>query len=561
MHLFLAAIPIVGLVLAMTVRLPRLRLPLRAHVALPAAAAAALAVQAITAGGGAALLSARIIEGLLTSLLPLSIVFGAIVLFQTLRVSGALESLTLWLARSAPDPVMRVVLIAWSFSYLVEGLSGFGTPAALAAPLLVGMGFPAIRAAAACLVMNTVPVVFGAVGMPIWFGLEPTGLSDESFADLRIDAAMLQCAVAPVIVAFGLSLLFAWRDLARRWLPIGVVVVFTVGSSAAVALVSTEFPSIVGGAVGLAVAFVVGRWVGRTPGAGGESADRPAARVSIRRAVFPLVLAVALLAATRIEALGLKALLSAESPSASLDLGPLGAVSVSAALVARVDSILGTPVSWAMPVLYVPFIVPFLVVSLVSAPVLGVPAARLAGVWVASARGLLLPAVALAGALVFVKLMAHGDDAAPVIVVGRALADAVGAIHEPLWLVGSPLVGALGSFFSGSATISNLTFGVVQSEVAEGLGLSRTRVLALQSIGAALGNMACLHNIVAVSAVLGLATHSPSSVQKIGAERPGSASPDDPVSSILRLTLPALLAAVLAAVAAAAVLPVAQASG
>lgn len=544
----------------MTVRLPRVGLPLPAAIALPGTAGAALLLQMLWVSGGGVMLAARVIEGLLTSLMPLAIVFGALVLFRVLLVSGAMGVITAHLERSAPDPVMRVLLIAWSFSYLVEGLSGFGTPAALAAPLLVGMGFPAVRAAAACLVMNTVPVVFGAVGTPIWFGLGELGLGDAELRSVRVGGAALQCTVAPVVVASGLAMLFPWSALRARAFPIAVVVACTVGPSLLVAWVSAEFPSIVGGTVGLIAAFAVGRTVRRKagpvavkhigqvaaapPGSLAATGGRP---LPLWRAAFPLIATVALLAITRIEPLGVRELLNASSPAVSLDLGPLGVGVVSAALVVGLEDILGTGLSWRMPVLYVPFVIPFLLVSLVSAPLLGMSIRRTAGVLGGSARSLGIPMVALAGALVFVKLMMHGGDSAPVVLIGRALADGVGAVHGSLWLLGAPMVGALGSFFSGSATVSNLTFGAVQAEIAGQLGLDTARILALQAMGAAIGNMVCVHNLVAVSAVLGLTarrsgprTDEPGAVAQAGTQ-------DDPIAAMLRLNAAPLITAIAAA--------------
>ena len=73
-----------------------------------------------------------------------------------------------------------------------------------------------------------------------------------------------------------------------------------------------------------------------------------------------------------------------------------------------------------------------------------------------------------------------------------------------LWIYFAAFLGALGSFFSGSNTISNLTFGGIQISIAEDIGVSPTTILALQSAGGALGSMIAIHNIVAVCAVLGL---------------------------------------------------------
>jgi lactate permease len=85
-------------------------------------------------------------------------------------------------------------------------------------------------------------------------------------------------------------------------------------------------------------------------------------------------------------------------------------------------------------------------------------------------------------------------------VIGRTFATITGKS----WPFFSPVLGALGAFFAGSATISNLTFAGVQDSIARTLGFDRTSILALQSIGAAMGNMVAIGNIVAVSSILGL---------------------------------------------------------
>jgi lactate permease len=72
------------------------------------------------------------------------------------------------------------------------------------------------------------------------------------------------------------------------------------------------------------------------------------------------------------------------------------------------------------------------------------------------------------------------------------------------WAYFAAYLGALGAFFSGSATISNLTFGGIQDSIAAELKLDRTVILSMQSVGAAMGNMVCLNNIVAVCSILGI---------------------------------------------------------
>jgi lactate permease len=84
------------------------------------------------------------------------------------------------------------------------------------------------------------------------------------------------------------------------------------------------------------------------------------------------------------------------------------------------------------------------------------------------------------------------------------LGDTLARITAENWQWAAAPLGALGPFVAGSSTIANLTFGGMQSAIAESLGLNTTTILALQSTGAALGNMICIANIVAVAAVLGL---------------------------------------------------------
>lgn len=99
-----------------------------------------------------------------------------------------------------------------------------------------------------------------------------------------------------------------------------------------------------------------------------------------------------------------------------------------------------------------------------------------------------------------VSVMMQGAENAPIFVIANTLASVVGAN----WAYVAALLGALGSFFSGSATVSNLTFGGIQLTIATQTGLPVSVILALQSVGAAMGNMVCLNNIIAVASILGI---------------------------------------------------------
>ena len=152
--------------------------------------------------------------------------------------------------------------------------------------------------------------------------------------------------------------------------------------------------------------------------------------------------------------------------------------------------------------LYVPSLIPFIVVAFASVYSFGSRewVSRITSVSSQTAVRMTKPLFALLGALVFVNLMMLGGEQSAVSVIGKHMAFLAGNN----WPLFAPLLGALGSFFSGSATISNLTFAGIQHAIAEQLSLPLPVVLALQSVGAAMGNMVCINNIVAVTAILGL---------------------------------------------------------
>ncbi|MFW5807823.1 MAG: L-lactate permease, partial [Spirochaetota bacterium] len=115
-------------------------------------------------------LAAASIAGVINAIDILLIVYGALVILQMMRKSGGIDAISRSMASISDDRRVQIIIIAWLMGCFLEGAAGFGTPAAVAAPLLVGMGFPPLIAAAATLMADSTPVTFGAVGVPIWGG-------------------------------------------------------------------------------------------------------------------------------------------------------------------------------------------------------------------------------------------------------------------------------------------------------------------------------------------------------------------------------------------------------
>src|SRR5690606_4383421 len=116
-----------------------------------------------------------------------------------------------------------------------------------------------------------------------------------------------------------------------------------------------------------------------------------------------------------------------------------------------------------------------------------------------------LPAIALAFAVPMVRLMIDsGSNSAQIDSMPLVMAEYLGTIFTGIWPIIAPFVGVLGTFISGSNTMSNMLFSFFQYSFAENLGVSKIIVVSLQNVGGAIGNMICIHNIIAVCATVGL---------------------------------------------------------
>jgi L-lactate permease len=219
----------------------------------------------------------------------------------------------------------------------------------------------------------------------------------------------------------------------------------------------------------------------------------------------PIWSTVLLLLLTRVEQIGLKGLLRSALPRLFvLRLGNFGMLSLSASFVLALERILDEPsVSWSYEVFYVPALLPFavsgsLALLLYRRELRRRPLDIVRGL-ATRMRG---PAVSLVGAIALVNMLrsTSNDPAAPATVIGVRISRTL----SYGWLILAAPIGSLGSFFSGSTTVSNLTFGSVQAKAATLLGLSPTAMCAIQAVGGSFGNAICLSNIIAASTVVKL---------------------------------------------------------
>jgi lactate permease len=255
--------------LAVLVLLVALRLPATKAMPLSLVLTAAVAVFAWQVP--IRYVAASAIEGVWIAASILWIVFGAILLLKILIASGAMDAIRAGFIRVTPDPRAQLIIIAWLFGAFLEGVAGFGTPAAITAPLLVALRFTPMSAVVLALVADSSPVSFGAVGTPVVIGLaqglqEGSAVAplvaavsgDQPLAALLRSVAVQAIAIdvfvgslVPLILVIIFMRFFhprrSWRDGFSAWrLALFAGLAFTLPALAVAVLLGPEFPSIVG---------------------------------------------------------------------------------------------------------------------------------------------------------------------------------------------------------------------------------------------------------------------------------------------------------------------------
>lgn len=353
------------------------------------------------------------------------------------------------------------------------------------------------------LVMNSVPVSFGAVGTPTWFGMGPLLkdglLSDAQILEIGSITAFIHTIAAFVIPLMALRLVVSWNDIRKNIVFIYISILACVIPYIIIAQFNYEFPSLVAGAIGLLVSvFVANLGIGLAKTENNLGDDKVTFG-EVAKALLPTGLLIAILILTRVQQLPLKAFMNDATTWIATSIG-FANFEISQGLIFALKNILGTNVATNYKLLYVPALIPFVITVLVCIPIFSVSTRNTAGIFSTSLAQVKKPFFALLGALIMVKLMLIGGKASMVQTIGQSFALATGEY----WTIFASYLGAIGAFFSGSNTVSNLTFGSVQFATAQATGLSITLTLALQSVGGAMGNMVCINNIVAVCSVLGI---------------------------------------------------------
>ncbi|MFT5524032.1 MAG: lactate permease [Pirellulaceae bacterium] len=540
----LATLPIV----VVAVLLVGMRLP--ASRAMPASYIVAAALAFFVWRVSATQIAAATIDGLMIATTLLYIVFGAILLLNTMQESGALSVIRSGFVNVSPDKRVQAIIIAWLFGSFIEGSAGFGTPAAVAVPLLVGLRFPPMAAVVVGMIIQCTPVSFGALGTPILIGVGNGLSSGESLvenvsayatnlgfvhSDGTVDMTSLLNLVGarvallhaingllvPLFVVTIMTRFFGPKrsiiDGLKMWrFALFASVAMTFPYWIVATYLGPEFPSLIGGLVGLAIVVPVARagwlmpqgkpwdfgpqdqwddeWTGAQQASDEEPRGKPA--MSLFKAWSPYVLVAILLVITRLPELG------------------IGAMLKSSYVTIKWSEILGTGISSKIQPLYLPGSI-FVATSLFAFLFYRMSAQRYVDAWKRSGWTIAKASVALIFTVPMVRVFINtgggaGNAEAMPIVLAQWISETAGSS----WPIFSPAVGGFGAFIAGSNTISNMMFSLFQFNVGQQINVDPIWIVALQAVGGAAGNVICVHNVVAASAVVGLVGKEGSVIRK-----------------------------------------------
>jgi lactate permease len=447
-------------------------------------------------------IAAASIEGLVIAASILWIILGAILLLKLLLEGAAMQRIRQGFAAISPEPRVQLVVIGWVFGAFLEGAAGFGTPAAITAPLLVALRFPPLGAVALALVANSSPVAFGAIGTPVAIGLAQ-GLSqaDIDAAPNLVHAAastaagmdLLVGSLIPLVLTLIYSRFFSaernWRSGLIYWrFALFAGFAYTLPAFLAAVVLGPELATLSGALVAILLVLPAARrgWLlpsGREA-KGDSTLPRKTSSMSLLRAWTPYVILTALLLVSRIEAVPLKEVLQ----TATVDW----------------SSILGTTVAVSVAPFYLPGTM-FAVAAIAAIVLLPLDRASIARAAHATVKTAAASGLTLAAAVPMIRVFVHsGDNLAGLPSMPMALAVLAVDTAGSNWAIFAPFIGAMGSFLSGSATFSNMTFAAFQLTAAEQAVLRPEIMLAAQILGASAGNMVSVVNVVAAAAVVGL---------------------------------------------------------
>ncbi len=432
------------------------------------------------------LVASSVAYGAAYGLLPIGwIVFTAILLYRVTVETGKFEIIKDSIGSLTGDQRLQALLIAFAFGAFVEGAAGFGTPVAVAAAMLTGLGFTPFYAAAICLLANTSPVAFGSIGIPIVTLQAVTGLPLQT---LSANVGRLSAPISLFVPSY-MILVMGGLGALRAVAPAAAVcgIAFAGGQFFVSNYLGPYLTDILGSLAaigGLVVLLKV--WKPKGAKAATPHLHKGGSVLLAWTPYVCLVVVVLLWGLDSVKAVLNHVTVVFPWPGLHNQIQRLPPVAAKASPYAAMYTFNWLSASGTS----------CLIAVFAASAILRVSPANLARWTWATAKQLALPMLTIASVLALAYLMNYSGATAT---MGLVIAG-TGSMF-PFF---SPLLGWLGVFLTGSDTSANALFGPLQVVTANRLGLNPALMAAANSSGGVMGKMISLSSIAVAAAATGM---------------------------------------------------------
>ena len=444
--------------------------------------------------------------GFVYGLWPIAwIILGAVFLYKVSVKTGQFDIIRASILSVTEDQRLQMLMVGFAFGAFLEGAAGFGAPVAITAALLVGLGFKPLYAAGLCLIVNTAPVGFGAMGIPIIVAGQVTGLDAFEIGQM----AGRQLPFLTIIVLFWImAIMDGWRGIKETW-----PAVLVAGGSFAIAqyltsnFIGPELPDITASLTSLVcLTLFLRRWkpvrifrfdTQTSAEAAAQALEAPRHSTGqIVKAWSPFLILTAMVTIWSIPPF--KALFAAggalehwvlKIPVPSLDqlvqkMPPIVPVPTGYEAVYRFDAVSATGTA-------------IMLGAIIAIALLKMRPAAALRTFAETANELKVPIYSIGMVLAFAFIANYSG-------LSATLALALAHTGKAFTFF-SPFLGWLGVFLTGSDTSSNALFSALQATTAQQIGVSEVLLVAANTTGGVTGKMISPQSIAIACAAVGLA--------------------------------------------------------
>lgn len=426
-------------------------------------------------------------NGALYGLFPICwIVITAVFLFNITVASGQFEIIKHFMASITSDRRLQALLIAFSFGSFLEGTAGFGAPVAITAAMLVGLGFNPLYAAGICLIANTAPVAFGAIGIPITVASQVTSIPELAISQM----VGRTLPILSIMLPFYLVILMAGVKRATEVLPAILVsgISFALLQWFTSNFIGPALPDVIAG-IGSIISLIIflkfwkpkSIWRFENEPAPTINVNEKYSTGQIIRAWSPFILLTVMIIAW-----GMQPVKELFNSIGQVQFEFPGLHNV------IIDKN-GKPLTHIYKFNYLSAAgTAILLSAIIATPLIGLKFSEAVRIFISTLKQLKFPILTIASVLAFAYIV---NDSGITITIAQALAST--GFFFPFF---APVLGWLGVFITGSDTSANALFGKLQAATATSIGVDPVVTVAANVSGGVVGKMISPQSIAVAAA-------------------------------------------------------------